>query len=76
MGYGRMEISGELVRQLLHLPEDTRVCGSVQSADVVTIIVAHPDLPAQDPTTMRIAEICPVFKSTPAQIELLEWGAR
>jgi len=43
MGYGRIRISGALMREMFHFPAETVFCGG-ERPDEVEVIVSHPDI--------------------------------
>lgn len=81
MGYARILVSAELLRQALHLPADTRVCMAAMpreysSWEQIELTVAHPDLkdtPLQEGELPPL--VCPTFKSQ-QPVVFVEWGQK
>lgn len=69
MAQTSMRITGEFLRQLLHLPVDTYISGSKCSSGDVILTVSHPDIP--DGTK----EVTPEFRKQD-KIVFEGWGAK
>ena len=64
MGYGRFQVSAELLADMLHLPLDTRIVsieGSTRTGGPFAVIVAHDDI-VSGPTPV---EVNPVWHRQP-----------
>ena len=77
MGYGKMEISSDLVLQLLNLPQGTQFVGAEPGIPGRTffVTITHSDLP-EVPAGAAATLICPVFSKRPDGIVMDDWGIR
>lgn len=81
MGYARILVSAELLRQALHLPTDTRICMAAMpreysSWEQVELTVAHPDL---KDVPLREGEFPPIVSPTfqhQQPVVFVEWGQK
>lgn len=81
MGYARMRVSFEVLRELLHLPAGTDIRGigipdDLVSCNDVELTIAHPDL-----KEIAAGELPPLITpmyrktaATKASVELVDWG--
>ena len=77
MGYARMRVSFEVLRELLHLPLGTDIRGiglpDDSSWDEAELTIAHSDL-----KPVLVGElpplITPTFRRTEASVDLIDWG--
>jgi len=72
MGYGRFMVSAELLKDLLHLPDDTRMVSigpSHWTGGPFEVIVAHDDIES-GPTPI---DIDPIFVRQPSVV-MADWN--
>jgi hypothetical protein len=77
MGKATLDISTELLRDLMHLPATASVLYSVQAERPYTIrlVIESPDIPETEPE-QGMAHVAPVFSSisTPSLVTFVSWG--
>jgi hypothetical protein len=79
VGYARILVSFELLRELLHLPLRTEIksiglpAEPSSSWEVAELTIAHPDL-KNILEGERPPLITPVFRKTEASVDLIDWG--
>lgn len=68
---GRVEVSGELLRSVLHMPEGTRLvdAGFSFTSETVTLVVEHPDLPPMPEHTPTTPLLSPSIQHHPERYE-------
>lgn len=74
MNVAKLVIDAEAFRQLLHLPANTRIHGSMDAFGKVMVMVNHPDIadvaPGAEPP-----EIAPRFRgSMKSNVEFVSWS--
>ena len=81
MGYARLLISGELIRQRFGFPDGTDIVGSLKHVGGVVdgeieIVVSHADIPdAERPEGSDLPVARPSFRNGPdGRPVMLDWG--
>jgi hypothetical protein len=77
MGYARIRVSIDLLRERLSLPREADIKGvglpDTWDGSDIELTIAHPDL-ADVPVGDRPPLIRPTFRKREASVDLIDWG--